>query len=510
MHLYYPEGSTKWEWRIGEEGEVRDGSNNTGWKEYTGPITIRLSEVNDVYIRYMMNGKKVIVPPDGKIVVDIEPASYSIREGEVTSVEIVYDEGASIKEYQIDGQEWQEYNGSFEVGPDTLIAARAKKVVNGEVKTQYDYAYVSLYEDTIDTPDGPGSPHGGGDPYGGGGPYGPDNPYEPGGPWLREKREIPERLEGPVISEEPTEITREATITIDTYEEARSIYYSINNGKYKKYEGSFKVDKNCEIKAYYIREEDGRTSSKSYYTVSNIKVDNKPYVKISTDPGLRTWTNSMTVTITGSDYDSLEYSYDGNIYYEYTEALTVTKNCRIYAKGRNNIGETIEYIDITHIGEAPAKKITEELLVSIETNPEKSNKLLNKVEVTINYDNKAEEKYYTINGGKLKKYTGSFTLEENATIVAYAKSEDGYGEAVKEVDYLTTGIISPVIKPETKELVSELKVNITYDSNASVKKYKIDDGEWYDYTGTITITENNVLITAYNENSLGYQAQAHI
>ena len=44
MNLYYPEDSTDWQWRLGSEEDTRD----DGWRDYTGPITVRLTDVENV------------------------------------------------------------------------------------------------------------------------------------------------------------------------------------------------------------------------------------------------------------------------------------------------------------------------------------------------------------------------------------------------------------------------------------------------------------------------------
>ena len=139
LNLYYPENSTDWEWRIGRVGEIRDGYENTGWQAYTGPILVKIDDVDDVYIRYTLNGETVIQAPYGKVAVDIEPEKYTLMKEEdkvvrlstnsltKTKVEIHYDKDAITKEYRIGSGEWQEYTGSFEVGANTLIEARAVK-----------------------------------------------------------------------------------------------------------------------------------------------------------------------------------------------------------------------------------------------------------------------------------------------------------------------------------------------------------------------------------------------
>ena len=124
MNLYYPEDSTDWQWRLGKEEDTRD----DGWRDYTGPITVRLTDVENVYIRYKLkSGEVVIVPPTGKLLVDIEPTSYEVTDGKTTKVKITYTKDADKKQYKINDGEWIDYTGEFSVGNDTRIEARVIK-----------------------------------------------------------------------------------------------------------------------------------------------------------------------------------------------------------------------------------------------------------------------------------------------------------------------------------------------------------------------------------------------
>lgn len=67
MNLYFPENSTDRQWKLGREDEVIIENNQTAWQDYTGSITIRLIDVEDVYIRYKLNGKLVTSPAPSKL-----------------------------------------------------------------------------------------------------------------------------------------------------------------------------------------------------------------------------------------------------------------------------------------------------------------------------------------------------------------------------------------------------------------------------------------------------------
>ena len=80
-------------------------------------------------------------------------------------------------------------------------------------------------------------------------------------------------------------------------------------------------------------------SKTTYYYVDNIKVPNLPYVKISANPGtyLTEDIEEVEVTISGSDYDTLEYSYDGKIYTTYQGPLKIRNSKTIYCLIKRNL-----------------------------------------------------------------------------------------------------------------------------------------------------------------------------
>jgi hypothetical protein len=681
MNLYYPENSTNWEWRLGSPSVVRTGNNNDIWKPYTGPITVKLDDVKNVFIRYTLNGKTITQTPDGNIFVDIEPDSYSLYNNETTEVKINYSEDADVVQYKIDGGEWIDYKESFTVSANTNISARAIKTVNiydddgNIVSTQKeqsnDAVYISSKADdsnTVKTDDiwikiNPDSSSlaaatttkvtlnyasnskqvqyqlNGGEwtdytgafavgpntsinaaitkdintynntgeiiatntqiktdstyisqTYGAGYTYDTDdydlsitasdnslssdakstitinypegsdyNKYQiNNGEWqdytgsfevgpntlitastsksvdvirsdgevsstiprskqtskyiyLNQMAPLDNYLAGPTITTTPETITTSVNVTITPQNSATKIYYQEDNNGWQEYTGVFTVSQNETIKAYYINAEDGRISDISTYDVKNIKVASMPYLRFDSDHNLNTLTTSEKITITGTDYTKLEYSFDGVIYESYTESLTITNNCRIYAQATNANGVTTQYLNITNIGTAPAAPIIDKLNVSIYPNPTASEVtgLINKLSVSINYDSRATTKKYRIgNFGEWQDYTAPFDLTSNTTIYAYATSATGSGYAEYKIDYLTTGISDPIIKPDTTDKAYSVKVSIDFDRNASVKQYKIGStGRLADYTESFEVDENTV-IYAYSENILGNKSSS--
>ena len=505
LNLNYPDNSTKWEWRIGKEGEIRDGYEYTGWQDYTGPILVKLDDVKDVYIRYDLLGETYIIAPNGKVAVDIEPAKYALKGNEKTKVKIVYEKNVETKEYRIAGGEWEDYTGEFEVEKNTLIEARG--IRNEKVyDSDGNYLYTKKVTGTDSVFIGEKNATGGGTTSGGDkGSFEYEVVVKPDGSYTKPKKDtLPSTyLEGPEIKVSPTEMTESVTVKVIPKEKASKTYIKVGDGNYQEYTGEISVSKNVLIRAYYIREEDGKTSETSYYYIQNIKKASKPYVRIDATPDyLSEKVDKVTVKISGSNYTKLEYSLDGVIYEEYKGELTVEESQTIYAKGTNEFGETIESLDIT-TRTSPKEK--ENIEISIEVSPRKEEVegLINKAKVKITYEKKATKRYYKLGYyGEWKEYTGEFEITDNKTIYAYATGDNAVGNARKSVNYLTTGIASPIISIEPYGKSQQVKVSIEYASTAEITRYKIGNGDYRDYNGPFYVYENET-IYAYNKDELG-------
>ncbi len=660
LNIYYPVGSTNREWRLHREGEIR--GEDDDWESYTGPILVKVSDIGNIYIRYDLDGEKVIDVPNGKVLVDISADKMTLSGEEITNVKITYDKNAKTKEYRINGGNWIQYEKEFSVGADTLIEARATKEENvydaegnvimqktlvgedalyisekgesslnfGSVRIDinpdkeylYEKTNVSIdYEDdaivrmykvddsawldytgsfvvsanstvyayaeserTIDLDNGvkrTGKAVGRSQKTifksGEGNPEGGDNPDEnylhvninsshnrllkgqkatisivsneanskiyysldnknytlytnsfevSANTFIYAKAEykgkyaydvkyieavsLSDRLEGPVISVSPTTLTEKVTVDIKTKEEAKNIYYSVDGGSYQEYVNTFEVLKNSIIRSYYINKND-KKSEVTYYYVQNIKQPNKPYVKIDASPSiyLNEDIDSVIVTISGSDYDTLEYSFNGIEYFRYERPIQINQSKSIYAKGTNKNGITIEKLNITtSIAPIPLEKLDVAITLSPEENEVQG--LIDKLEVSILYDERATGRYYRIGNGDLREYNGPFEINENTTVYAYALNTKGLGETSKQVNYLTTGISNPLIRINPTTPSPWVRVEIEYANTASIKKYKLDDGEWLDYFGPIELITNNTRISAYNEDSLGHYGESEI
>ncbi len=510
LNLHYPEKSTNWEWRLGGNNTIRTGKGNDSWQTYTGPIKVKLSDVDNIYLRYQLNGETIIQAPANQVLLDIEPENFTIKENETTRVKIVYDSNAQTKQYRINAGLWQDYNGEFEVGPNTLIEARVIKsepfydedgnYLYDKKKQNKDSVLISqldeeksierdttvIKDNTISLDDGN------------------TITYSDEGEVVNIEGKTDQFINGATLSQDTTGIVEKTILTITPEYEASEIYYSINDGPWQLYTEPVEIDENCDVKSYYVRKEDGNQSEYSYIKIDNIKPKNLPYVKINVIPTdyLGKDVESATVSITGSDYTKLEYSFDGDLYIPYTNSFTVNKTTYVYARGTNNNGENVVYTYISTTTK-PSKKKNLSVSISLEPEKEESFGLANKTIATIDYDQNATKKYYKINlYGDLLEYNGPITITENSTIYAYALSENGKGSTSKIVDFLVNGIAEPIIKVVDDSSLIQKQIEITYDDKSINNTYKINNSDEMTYTGSFNIYETSK-ITATNTDELG-------
>ena len=461
--------------------------NGASWKEYTGSFGVdaktlvcaKATKTNtDGSIQTSPMVCKYISEDDLNL--RIIPSAYAARKGGYVTAEIKTDYNVEKIEYSLNkGATWNEYTGArVKIDAGSEILARA--TYKGKVVT------TSLSIDILANPS--------------------------------------VILDGPSITGNPENtLTKSVDIEIKTKEVARDIFYRINRGSWIKYTGIFNVTSNVKIEAYYVRDEDGKTSATSTYYVQNVHVGNKPYVRIDTDPKgylINGTQDKVKVKISGSNYNTLEYSLDGINYQPYTNEFEVTTSLTVYARATNDVGTTTTQFTIVTVN---PPKVWKNLSVKIVANPDSKDlidkdgkvKLVNETEVSLVYGSDVTSACYKVltrgstnlANEKCIPYTGAFKVNKNSTIYAYVQSADGKGTDVKLIDFLTLGIASPVIKVDQTSATSLVKVSIDYARSASIKKYRIDNGSWIDYTGEFEVS-GNCTIEAMNEDMVGNQASS--
>ena len=481
MNLYYPENSTNWMWRLGDPNEIRDGSNNSDWQEYTGPITIKLTDVENVYIKYTIDGKEVIIPPAGKLMVSIEPSAFKVAENKSSKIAIIYDGKAETKEYKINNGPWKNYTGPFEVQANTKVEAKATYLEN-----IYDKYGNLLDKRTI---------------------MGNDSVYIGK---MTEEEDTTKKIKGPNIIPSTKEPAEKVKLTLTTELAAKKLYIKIGNTEYQEYEKPITIDENQIIGAYYITK-DNVVSQKSYYNVTNIKKPEKPYITFKTDVPIypnSTKVKEINVQITGENYETLEYSYDGRTWIPYVSELKITENKMIYAKGTNRVGSTIEKLLITNIGENKEESI-EPILEGPNIIPS-TKKTTESVNITITTMEAAKKIYIKIGDEEYQEYTNPLTITKNTLIQAYYISQNG--NKTSEVSYYRIQNIKAPNKPlvqiqatptpyPNSPLTDKVIVEIIGE-DCNTLEYSLDGDNYQSYQNQIEFIENGI-IYARGTNKVG-------
>ncbi|MCR5483423.1 MAG: InlB B-repeat-containing protein [Bacilli bacterium] len=512
LNLYYPSNSVERKWRTSSTEYARTGDGTTEWQSYTGPVLVRMDKTDSIYISYVINNKKYVVAPKAKLAVDIEPEEFEVYNGETTKVSINYDDRATTKQYRINGGEWQDYVGEFEVGPHTLIDARA----TAQEGVYDNSGYLITYK-TISN----------------------DDSVMIKQKWLQDTTISSDDTNnsvlvytstssGPVI----TYITSSGE-TIDIVNPANTSSPVITTGAGYSVPSVIKTSLDDSTgTTVTITDCNGNTvydlsdlplgqcpitiTSPSLPTTTSTLTTTTPQVSYaingpSISSSVSTRTTSSTITLT-AEYEAraIYYSIDGGLTYKkYNEPFEVRENIPIYAYYiRESDGKESKksYTRIYNISNGPVLKIT--------FNPDHlDDEYLTSTTATITGSYYTGDIYYSYDGVIYEKYTSPLTITESKTLYAKATDDNNITTVVSEKVALNVTPYIPVERevkinvspkePTDDSLVNEVKATIYYEEGLTKRYYRLNyASEWSEYTGEITIKENTV-IQAYGTNDAG-------
>ena len=409
--------------------------------------------------------------------IDISVSNNNPKLGEFAKVKINYNKYMNIKKYRVNGGSWIEYNGEFNVGPDSIIEAW------GKVNDHYDvYQKASVGHTDYDPS------------------------YILKGPKISFKNDANNKY----ISE----------VTITTEKPARWIKYKIGNGNYQTYEYPFSLEKGKRVCTIYQDEENGVISSETCdYDVPPQEYDYgvRPYLSYDLTPdryvnGTKRKAEKVTVTINPGGATNLQYSYDNVVWQDYTGPFDVYENTTIYVYGTNKYGTDREVIYIDYIDDVAPTPIGNVEDIKIIANPSGKVSLSDesdnielvspeKTTITITWDNEATKKYYRLGTEEAwREYSESFDVYQNCTVYAYQVTPDGASSANLLIDFLEEGYAEPIINYSPDDIITTMvTVDIEFDQNAVRNTYSIDGSTFIDYTGPFDVTEKNTIVYAKSE-----------
>lgn len=329
-----------------------------------------------------------------------------------------------------------------------------------------------------------------------------------------------------------TEIATHGSVTIDYHgnENKKRMYKIGENGVWKDYNGEFEIDsykiiennwqnsESKDITIYLKIEDNARNIVQIEKKIKNIDVDISeiPQINILSVDEYPTITkdgiiNHSTIEINYDNRDDIRnyYSIDnGQTWTEYTESLNLISATIIAKSVKNESGLEISKKEFIN-AYAPDAVTAEYYDGSDEWNGyqydsryiDVDNSVIGKkLFFNTSYADNRVDRRGTINAIDEDNQiidTIRFTTSFDYTIIEGTKRlnvktwNDGiHYTTVNEISLINEpeiicGCEYPIIK--NNEFVTDVQININYFDTSVDKKYKIDDGDWKDYTGPVTL-----------------------
>lgn len=489
--LNYPEGSINRKWMVYDQNTiVKYDSYYYQWSTYVGPIKVRTEDVKKIIIMYDMDGRTITSSYSGNPYVLIQPEDYLVKEGEKTKVTLLPSSNNYIElKYKL-GElgAWQDYTGTFEVNPNTLIEAKivtkddvyedGQKI--GEKKnTSFASTYIGILKNKMASSE------------------------------TTNNKTTDYKIE--IKCPENLTIEEIGKCSIDFGESFEAISYKIEsvinpnqNSKYIGYNSKMEFEVLAGDIIYargqYLDSDNNIQTITKTFNIADRKNNNQ--IIISSNKEEFPDDETAEITINYSDkLISKEYRVNYGNWQDYTGAFEVGNGSFIEARGK--VLESSKYVYSSKQLGSPINKI--EIKAST-TAPY----LGNTSTITINYNKYMTIRKYRINGGDWQDYTKPFTVGPDTTVEAWGKINNYYDvfenleitHSIKDPSYYLNG---PNInfKDTDNKYVSE--VTITTDKPARWIKYKFGRGNssYSTYEYPIKVNKGTWVCAIYQDETDG-------
>jgi len=202
-------------------------------------------------------------------------------------------------------------------------------------------------------------------------------------------------------------------------------------------------------------------------------------VKPMTKKKIKVVPNTISVIVNGKAVKSDNLNYSGAFYVKVKDIVGLLG----YDNSFDNASKKLTMTE---------KKPSTPSLAVDNTKPTNGN-----VTVTISNWGNAVRKEYRINDGEWQSYTEPVVVSENGKV--YARGANAAGTYSDVSSFEITNIDKtppslPEFSPSTKEPTKN-SVTVTIDNwgDAETKEYKVDNGEWQKYTGSVTVKDNSTI-----------------
>jgi hypothetical protein len=285
------------------------------------------------------------------------------------------------------------------------------------------------------------------------------------------------------------------------------------------------LSKASETGNYYLWIKTEDNAGNKLATVSNgFELDNTAPIAPTLVPSTTELTSDdVTVTINyPSDAAVKQYSFNGTTWYDYETFLTISENKTIYARAydlADNQGAqaTLIISNIDKTGQATG-------IITI--TPDTTNFTNQYVIITIDYPANSTIKEYSEDGIDWYSYSEPLTIFENKTV--YARAYDEVGGLIAENNLVITNIdttppVDPTINinPNNDWINTDATITIDYPEDAHSKEYCVSismscstdiwaGGNWTEYTGPFTISENQTVYARSGDLAGNYSQGTYI
>lgn len=327
-------------------------------------------------------------------------------------------------------------------------------------------------------------------------------------------RFVPSSVTVPVITLAEATYYGAQNVTI-TQAQDKQIFYSLDGNTWTEYTAPVALDQAGDVtlsaKAYDEEQDDySSVVSKSYTIVTEIDAPTMTASCVFVDDQTVTISHDMS----GTEGFALEYSYDGENYTAYTEALTVTETTTIYAKATIGSleatanatytkGHPVDYTKVTSaaglaIGQqfiikavgvnAAAGALGSDVLAAVDIPEEVSNTItLINEPVTVFELGGRSGAYTLISDSKYLKYKGNKTLEYSATADTWTITYSDGTPTIKNVTNSSYSLQYNSSSPRFTVYTSAQTAVAIYAKAATVYTLTVKD-----YDGSNMLTEKVV------------------
>ncbi len=291
-----------------------------------------------------------------------------------------------------------------------------------------------------------------------------------------------------------------------------SSLYKIGDGDWVSYTGAVSVTSNAVV--YFKAVDKAGNEATAQYEVSNIDKAAPTITGIKANP---TDPTNQDVAISAVFEDdtalaSSQYKIGDGEWTDYSGAITVSGDATIYFRAVDTAGnEATAQYEVSNIDK------TAPTITGIKANPTDPTNQDVAISAVFDDDIALALSQYKIGDGEWIDYSGAVTVSGNATV--YFKAVDTAGnETTKEYRVSNIDKAAPTISGikanTTNPTNQDVTVSAVFDDDIALalSQYKIGNGDWTNYTGSITVSGNATVYfkavdTAGNEANAQYEVK---